>query len=125
MDKFDEIAERIVGVNAEDRPYSDNLAIVLCSYFSAHINRPNGDEDDMDEGGWSPWTIEKYNASKKMLSDYVATALRIAVAEERKACARMVRIRATQCRLGVGMDAEGQLLGAAEDIDDRGDLKNG
>jgi hypothetical protein len=77
---FEKIAERIVSVDVEDRTHSDNLAIVLCTYFSGHIERPDGDEDDMDEGGWSPWTIEKYHGAKKLLSSYVTEALRAAYA---------------------------------------------
>lgn len=77
---FEKMAERIVGVDVEDRTHSDNLAIVLCTYFSGHIERPDGDEDDMDEGGWSPWTIEKYHGAKNLLSSHVSSALRAAYA---------------------------------------------
>lgn len=37
---------------------SDNLAIVLCSYFEGHVDRPEYDEIDPDKG-WSKWALQK------------------------------------------------------------------
>lgn len=56
-------------------PPDDNLAIALCTYFSGHSERPDGDEDEDGEGGWSPWTLEKYNGLMKQIETVAASLL--------------------------------------------------
>ena len=45
-------------IEVEDDPTSDNLAVVLCTYFEQHMARPDDDEVDGDLG-WSPWTRDE------------------------------------------------------------------
>lgn len=46
----------------------DNLAVALCSYFEAHLDRPDGDELDSDETGWGSWVIEQQEAAVKAIA---------------------------------------------------------
>ena len=63
----------IVGnVAVEESHDTDNLAIVLASYFSGHINRPSDDPDDA-ELGWGEWVLEKTNAALDLIADEIFT----------------------------------------------------
>ena len=58
-----ELADAIGCAMAEpDRADSDNVAIVLCTYFNSLPECPEDEEDD-DETGWKPWVIERCNAA--------------------------------------------------------------
>ncbi len=45
----------------------DNLAIVLASYFSAHMDRPKDDPDDVDTG-WGVWVIDRTNRALELIA---------------------------------------------------------
>lgn len=56
----------IGNIFVEDDPLTDNLAIVLVSYFEQHINRPENDPID-DQVGWGQWAVEKANEALDMI----------------------------------------------------------
>jgi hypothetical protein len=53
---------------------ADNLAIALCSYFKGHLDRPEDDEHD-DENGWSEWTVQQTNSALERLARAAILAL--------------------------------------------------
>lgn len=60
---------RIGGVDLEDCPGSDNLAIALATYFSGHIDRPDPDPDTED--GWGEWVLAKTNEALRRIAEEV------------------------------------------------------
>lgn len=59
---------RIGSIYVEDGgARGDNLAIVLASYFSRHMDRPEDDEDHPDFG-WGKWVIEKLNRALELIA---------------------------------------------------------
>lgn len=64
----EEWANEIGGMCVEDIFDSDNLTIVLASYFERHIDHPEDDDIDNDLG-WSDWVIKKTNEALKLLGE--------------------------------------------------------
>jgi hypothetical protein len=62
MDKQN-LRNAMAGCYVEDGTNADNLAIALCTYFSDHQERPDGDEALDSENGWGPWVESKANAA--------------------------------------------------------------
>lgn len=62
-----DLKNKIACVPMGDNSMGDNLAIVLCTYFSDHLERP---EDDPEyDTGWGEWVIAK---SEEALDKIVA-----------------------------------------------------
>ena len=51
----------------DDCPNYDNLGVVLASYFSDHMNRPDNDPID-DEVGWGEWVLDKSNKAMELIA---------------------------------------------------------
>lgn len=49
---------RVADITAEGGFNPDNLAVILASYFSRHMDRPEDDKDD-PELNWGPWVMKK------------------------------------------------------------------
>lgn len=49
----------IAAVTAGSNAGWDNVATALATYFSDHLDRPEGDEEGED--GWGVWVIEQTN----------------------------------------------------------------
>lgn len=62
----------IGGCDVEDEMMCDNFAIVLCTYFSRHMNRPDDDPDD-EERGWGQWVLGKYENAMDLIVKEVDT----------------------------------------------------
>lgn len=63
----------------EDQTFQvDNFAILLCSYYETHPDRPENDESDGDET-WGPWVIQQCDAMLARIVD-------LAVKEGAKVC---------------------------------------
>jgi hypothetical protein len=64
-----DLINRLAGVQVEDLDPSygpsDNLAIVLCSYFEKHGHRPVDDPET--ENGWGEWVIQKYERAMELI----------------------------------------------------------
>lgn len=60
------IKRAIESCTVEDDYMADNIAIVLCTYFENHMNRPENDPKD-DDKGWSKWVISKYEKAMKLI----------------------------------------------------------
>lgn len=69
MDK-DKLIDILNSVEVEPGVFSDNLAIVLASYFEEHLDRPKDDPTDTDVG-WGVWTVEKVNESVEYISEQI------------------------------------------------------
>ena len=53
------------GIYVEDEPLADNLAIVLCTYFTDHQNPP--DDDPETERGWGEWVERKCDEALNLI----------------------------------------------------------
>lgn len=53
--------EILASVHVEENVVGDNLSIVLCTYFSHHMDRPEGDEatENDDNYHWGDWVCRK------------------------------------------------------------------
>lgn len=60
----------IGGCDVEDGLWMDNLAIVLCTYFSDHMDRPDPDPES-DDSGWGEWVTEKTNQALTRITEAV------------------------------------------------------
>lgn len=49
---------------------SDNLSIVLATYFSEHMDRPEDDPDD-DEFGWGEWVIDQTENTIEYMAEQI------------------------------------------------------
>jgi hypothetical protein len=76
--QLDRIASSIACTDDPAPEYGDNLAIMLCSYFSRHVNRPEDDEENEDNFHWGAWVI----AREKAMRHAIAVAAIMAVARE-------------------------------------------
>jgi hypothetical protein len=47
---------------------SDNLSIVLCTYFSQHCDRPEDDEENEDNHYWGDWVCQKCDEALDRIS---------------------------------------------------------
>ena len=65
-----ELRNKIGCLHVEDAPISDNLAIVLCSYFEKHLDRPADDPES--EHGWGEWVEKKTNEALDMIGKQLA-----------------------------------------------------
>lgn len=78
-----DIKNSIGGIYVEDKHDSDNLSIVLCSYFSGHVDQPEDDPTDEDNGSWGEWVIQKEEEAierialgiESILSDHIRNKL--------------------------------------------------
>lgn len=52
-----DLRSRLADVSVEGEPCSDNLAIVICTYFERHLERP--EDDPESDYGWGEWTLRK------------------------------------------------------------------
>ena len=68
---MDEIARFPVG----NSPWADNIAIVLCTYFSDHPDRPENDVDDEDDCLWGEWVQDQYERVLNDLAKHLALQL--------------------------------------------------
>ena len=57
MNKRTELKNKLGMIHVEESGSSDNLGIVLISYFESHLDRPEDDEES--ESGWGVWAVEK------------------------------------------------------------------
>lgn len=64
----EETRNYIGGLLIEDGHNSDNLAIVLATYFSDYQNRPEDDSKD-NETGWGKWVIEKTYRAIELIAE--------------------------------------------------------
>ena len=51
---------RVADITLEDGWNRDNLTVILATYFSDHMERPENDKNDPDLG-WGPWVMQKTN----------------------------------------------------------------
>ena len=65
IERLERNIEQIGGIDVEAGRDSDNLAIVLCTYFEAHIESPINDEKT--EHGWGVWASMKADAALLLL----------------------------------------------------------
>jgi hypothetical protein len=64
---------RLGGIPVEDCPRSDNLAIVLATYFSEHMDRPENDPENTDLG-WGEWVLKKTDEALALIHAAVEKA---------------------------------------------------
>ncbi len=62
-----QIKDHLGGFIVEDSFNTDNLSVVLVSYFSDHYERPLDDEPE-DGGTWSKWVLEKTEKALALLA---------------------------------------------------------
>lgn len=58
----------VAGCKVEAGSCTDNLSIVLVSYFEDHHECP---DEEPDDNGWQPWASEKTDAAIELLLDAV------------------------------------------------------
>lgn len=63
-----EIADAIACTEEPVPEFSDNLAIMLCSYFSDHLDRPDDDEENEDNHHWGAWVLEREKAMRRAIA---------------------------------------------------------
>lgn len=63
---LEEMRSKIGGVSVEDAVGADNLAVVLCIYFTDHMGRP--DDDPETEYGWGEWVEQKSNEALDLIA---------------------------------------------------------
>jgi|CXWL01.1.fsa_nt_gi hypothetical protein len=68
MNKED-LRNKMGGIEFDVGCECDNLAIILCTYFSYHLARPEDDEDG--DSGWGEWVENKTNKVLDQLADKV------------------------------------------------------
>lgn len=61
------------GISMEDDSRADCLAIVLCTYFSKHEDRPENDPEHDDNFHWGDWVIEKANKALDLIAAALTT----------------------------------------------------
>ena len=59
----------------KDEVISDNLTIVLATYFSEHMERPEDDPEDTDFG-WGRWVMERTEATIDYMADQILKKLK-------------------------------------------------
>lgn len=65
----EELIHRLSVASVEEG-YSDNLSIVLASYFERHEDRPKDDPIDT-ELGWGVWVIEKTEEAIEYITEQI------------------------------------------------------
>lgn len=68
-----EIADAIACTDDPAPEFGDNLAIMLCSYYSGHMDRPEDDEENDDNYHWGEWVL---NREKEMRRAIALTAIK-------------------------------------------------
>lgn len=65
-----EIIHILNSLDVENGGFSDNLSIVLATYFEEHLDRP---EDDIEhpEFGWGNWTIKKTDEAFEYMAEQI------------------------------------------------------
>ena len=69
------IRDSIGGVPAMEGAYTDNLAIIIVSYFDEHLARPDDDEEDEERAGWGVWSLEKTDQLLDRITDEVMSII--------------------------------------------------
>ena len=70
----DDLRHAVSGARLEDKKcWADNLSIALCTYFSQHEDRPEGDELTEDEGNsyWGEWVSSKADEAIELILESV------------------------------------------------------
>lgn len=61
--------ENAIGGTDDPAPgYNDNLAIMLCSYFSRHMDRPEDDVENEDNYHWGTWVLDREKAMRREIA---------------------------------------------------------
>lgn len=66
-----ELRNLLAGAYVEKVSDSDNLSIVLCSYFESHTDRPDNDPDT--ENGWGEWAEQKADEALDLIAKQLGT----------------------------------------------------
>jgi len=63
---------------------SDTLAVALCTYFDNHLDKPDDDQSD-DDNGWHPWVSEMADKALKLITETAQAVHEEKTAELQKA----------------------------------------
>jgi len=66
----EQISSKLGNAFVEKDSMSDNLAIVLCTYFERHPCRP--DDDKETENGWGKWVEQKTDTALDLIIEQLA-----------------------------------------------------
>lgn len=73
---------RVLGCHpADNSPHADNLAIVLCTYFEDHQDRPAADPET--ENGWGEWVERQADRVLDELCDQIIKTFTLTVGDNR------------------------------------------
>lgn len=66
--QIESIEDAIACTDEPDAAHCDNLAVMLCSYFSRHLDRPEEDEETDDNHHWGAWVIEREKTMRRAIA---------------------------------------------------------